>query len=63
VGSSDGWDYQQHAAWYFEAVRHGWSRLERIFDHRTSADGLIATFERLATGEIAPTKVLVEYRP
>jgi alcohol dehydrogenase len=61
VGSSDGWDYQEHAHWYFDVVRGHSYNLEQIFDYHTTADDLAATFERLATGAITPTKVLVRY--
>lgn len=61
VASSDGWDYRRHAAWYFPAVREGPADLQQLFQHRTSPAGLIDTFARLATGAIAPVKVLVEY--
>jgi alcohol dehydrogenase len=61
VGSSDGWDYQEHARWYFDAVsRHSYN-LEQIFTYHTTAGDLAATFERLAIGAITPTKVLVKY--
>jgi len=61
VGSSDGWDYQEHARWYFDVVGRHAHNLEQIFDYHTTADGLAVTFEQLATGEITPTKVLVHY--
>jgi len=61
VGSSDGWDYQEHAKWYFKVVRDYASELEQIFDYYTTADDLISTFEGLANATIAPTKVLVAY--
>ncbi len=61
VGSSDGWDYQAHAAWYFDVVREGSRGLERVFEHRIAADNLIITFTQLAAGAIAPLKVLVRY--
>ncbi len=61
VGSSDGWDYQEHARWYFDVVRGHAYNLEQIFNYHTTADDLAATFERLATGAITPTKVLVQY--
>ncbi len=63
VGSSDGWDYQEHAKWFFTIVREHSHNLENIFDYQTRADNLITTFELLATGAIAPTKVLVLYNP
>ena len=61
VGSSDGWDYQEHARWYFDVVRGHSYNLEQIFNYYTTADDLAATFEQLATGAITPTKVLVQY--
>ena len=61
VGSSDGWDYQEHARWYFDVVRRYSYNIEQIFNYHTTADDLAATFEQLATGAITPTKVLVQY--
>jgi alcohol dehydrogenase len=61
VGSSDGWDYQEHARWYFDVVRRHSYNLEQIFNYHTTADELAATFERLATGAITPMKVMVQY--
>jgi hypothetical protein len=61
VGSSDGWDYQEHARWYFDVVRGHSYNLEQIFNYHTTPGDLAATFERLATGAITPTKVLVHY--
>lgn len=60
-GSSDGWDYQEHAKWYFQFVQERICNLERIFNYSTIADHLIATFEQLAMGTISPLKVLVRY--
>ncbi len=62
VGSSDGEDYPAHARWYFEVVQEDSRGLEQLFDYRTTAEALPQTFERLATGETAPVKVLVQYR-
>ncbi len=61
VGSSDGWDYQEHAKWFFNHLREHPSNLEQLFDYHTTANKLIATFELLATGAIMPIKVLVRY--
>jgi alcohol dehydrogenase len=61
VGSSDGWDYQEHAKWFFNFVSEHIPKLEDLFDYQTTADNLIATFELLATGAIVPIKVLVYY--
>ena len=61
VGSSDGWDYQEHGRWYFSMVREHAHNLKQLFDYHTTADDLISTFEKLASGTIVPTKVLVHY--
>jgi alcohol dehydrogenase len=61
VGSSDGWDYQEHAKWFFSIAQTSTSILEKLFDYQTSANDLIATFELLANEEIMPIKVLVKY--
>lgn len=61
VGSSDGWDYQRHARWYFECVQDGASELAALFEVDVTAADLPLTFERMARGEISPTKVLVRY--
>ncbi len=62
VGSSDGWDYREHARWYFDVVRGADTRLEEIFDLRVGAEELPRTFEDLADEKIQPVKVLVDYR-
>ena len=61
VGSSDGWDYQEHAKWFFTLVRESSYNLEDLFDYEMTADKLIETFELLANGAIVPIKVLVHY--
>jgi alcohol dehydrogenase len=61
VGSSDGLNYQEHAKWYFTVVREHAHTLEQLFGYRTTANDLIRTFERLASGTIASVKVLAEY--
>ena len=58
VGSSDGEDYQAHAAWFFGLP--DLSILTRLFDLEVSAANLPQTFEKLARGE-RPVKVLVRY--
>jgi alcohol dehydrogenase len=63
VASSDGWDYQQHARWYFEQVRDGAPELEALFEAHVPAAGLPALFERMASGETPPVKVFVQYTP
>ena len=42
-------------------VREHAHNLEQLFDYHTTADDLISTFEKLASGTIVPTKVLVHY--
>ncbi|MEI5906791.1 alcohol dehydrogenase catalytic domain-containing protein [Bacillus spongiae] len=60
IGSSDGWDYQEHANWHFsnvEKVPH----IEQIFQHQISHQELINCFEELSKKVINPLKVLVKY--
>lgn len=61
VGSSDGWDYQEHAKWYFQFVQKHPHGLERLFDYVTTRNELAATFDQLASGTITPVKVFVSY--
>ncbi|GCE20851.1 zinc-dependent alcohol dehydrogenase [Dictyobacter kobayashii] len=61
IGSSDGWDYHQHAAWYFREVQRHPTHLEQLFELRIARDELISTFEQLAKGGMHPIKVLVSY--
>ncbi len=61
VASSDGWDYQAHAAWYFPWVQAAGLPIEILFEETISAETLPETFERLTTQSPRPLKVLVEY--
>ena len=61
IGSSDGWDYHQHAAWYFLEVQQHSTPLEQLFELQITRDELISTFEQLAEGDIHPIKVFVSY--
>ncbi len=61
VGSSDGWDYQEHARWYFQYVQEHAHHLEKLFDYATTQHDLAATFEQLALGTLNPMKVVVNY--
>ena len=61
IGSSDGWDYHQHAAWYFDYVRKNQRDLEQLFELHITDKELKGTFNQLAKGEIAPIKILVKY--
>jgi alcohol dehydrogenase len=60
VGSSDGWDYQKHALWFFRASDTA-PNLSKIFDHEISSDELIDCFKELSENTIRPIKVLVKY--
>ncbi|RDB33987.1 zinc-binding alcohol dehydrogenase [Exiguobacterium sp. RIT594] len=59
VGSSDGWDYQEHAAWFFKTAPHV-PRLEHLFEQTVASNDLAECFERLLT-DATPLKVLVLY--
>lgn len=61
VGSSDGWDYQQHAAWFFGLEQEKLMGLELFFELMIKADELPQTFEKLADKEISPIKILVKF--
>ncbi len=61
VGSSDGWDYHLHAAWYFQEIQRYPTPLEELFQLQISSNELISTFTQLALGELYPTKVLVDW--
>jgi len=61
VGSSDGWDYQAHATWYFDVLSRGGSALAHIFDLEVPVSALAQTLERLATDNTAAIKVCVRY--
>ena len=59
--SSDGWDYRQHARWYFDVVRDVYTGLEDIFDLHTTVKDLPHIFEAMAQEETRPIKVLIDY--
>jgi alcohol dehydrogenase len=61
VGTSNGWNYHEHAVWYFQAVRQNSTRLEQLFEKEIAQSELVATFERLAGSSSRPVKVLVHY--
>ena len=62
AGSSDGWDYQAHARWFFDVTRYQVSLLGQLFEWHVTAEELSETFRRLAHGAERPLKVLVRYR-
>ena len=59
VGSSDGENYQEHAAWFFGLP--DLAKLMALFDLEVDAEDLPGTFEQIASGELRPVKVLVRY--
>lgn len=60
IGSSDGYDYQKHADWFFSQIKQT-PFLEEIFQHEIQYTGLIQCFEELSQGIINPLKVFVSY--
>ena len=64
VASSDGWDYAQHAAWFFDVFTHDpatRAALEALYDWRIPAADLPDAFARMAAAEQPPLKVLVDW--
>lgn len=61
VGSSDGWDYEEHSRWYFEQIKDKDSGLRQLFEKTITFEELPQCFEELGTGKISPIKVLVNY--
>lgn len=62
IGSSDGWDYDRHARWYFDYVAREQPPLQHIFDVHIQPEALPRTFAQLADGSLSAIKVLVDYR-
>jgi alcohol dehydrogenase len=61
VGSSDGWDYPAHAAWFWPHARPH-AALTALYGWRVRREELPEAFARLAAaGRERPVKVLVEY--
>lgn len=61
IGSSDGWDYKKHSAWYFENVIRKGSFLSKLFELQIRKEQLIQCFEDLSKDKVNPLKVLIEY--
>ncbi|PFB61882.1 zinc-dependent alcohol dehydrogenase [Bacillus cereus] len=60
IGSSDGYNYQKHADWFFSQIEQTpW--IEEIFQHEIHYTELIQCFEELSQGIITPLKVFVSY--
>jgi len=62
MGSSDGWDYQRHAIWFWQVVEDDNSLAEHLFDETISHNDLPMTFLKLGKGLLNPVKVLVNYQ-
>jgi alcohol dehydrogenase len=60
LGSSDGLNYQDHAAWFYALPNL--EKLEKLFDLETTFHDLAKTFEDLATKKKGAIKVLVNYQ-
>ncbi|SDC08699.1 alcohol dehydrogenase [Bacillus wiedmannii] len=60
IGSSDGYDYQKHADWFFNQIEQTpW--IEGIFQHEIHYNALEKCFEELSERIITPLKVFVSY--
>ncbi|HDR8493465.1 TPA: zinc-binding dehydrogenase [Bacillus cereus] len=60
IGSSDGYDYQKHADWFFKGIGKT-PFIEEIFQHEIHYTSLIECFDELSLGIIKPLKVYVSY--
>lgn len=61
VASGDGWDYHQHARWYFEYIERAKPPIADVFDLHIERTQLPDTFAQLADGSLSAIKVLVNY--
>ena len=60
IGSSDGYDYQKHADWFFNQIEQTpW--IEEIFQHEIHYTALTQCFKELSEGALKPLKVFVSY--
>ncbi|KMP27964.1 zinc-binding dehydrogenase [Bacillus wiedmannii] len=60
IGSSDGYDYQKHADWFFNQIEQTpW--IGGIFQHEIHYNALEKCFEELSERIITPLKVFVSY--
>lgn len=62
MGSSDGWNYEKHAIWFWKMVENDNLLAQTLFDLTISHTELPQTFHQLAKGQINPVKVLVNYQ-
>ncbi|MEC2866716.1 alcohol dehydrogenase [Bacillus thuringiensis serovar kyushuensis] len=60
IGSSDGYDYQKHADWFFKEIAQT-PFIEEIFQYEIHYTSLIQCFDELSLGIIKPLKVYVSY--
>ncbi|MED2761196.1 zinc-binding dehydrogenase [Bacillus thuringiensis] len=60
IGSSDGYDYQKHADWFFKEIGQT-PFIEEIFQYEIHYTSLIECFDELSLGIIKPLKVYVSY--
>ncbi|MGM0844948.1 MAG: alcohol dehydrogenase catalytic domain-containing protein [Bacillota bacterium] len=60
VGSSDGWNYQEHSNWFFNECVNT-PHLSKIFNYEIQSDQLIDCFAKLSNQSDRPLKVLVKY--
>ncbi|PGQ05408.1 hypothetical protein COA08_26210 [Bacillus cereus] len=60
IGSSDGYDYQKHADWFFRKIEQT-PFIEEIFQHDINYTALVQCFEELGQGIINPLKVYISY--
>jgi alcohol dehydrogenase len=67
AATSDGWDYHQHATWYFDHLRRHSTTLAEVFQEEITCEDLPLWFtrraDRAAAGDAGPVKLLVRYTP
>lgn len=63
IGSSDGWDYQAHARWFFRVMCQQADLFDLIYDIHTKASQLSQTFTALANQDKTAIKIRVDYPP
>lgn len=62
IASSDGWDYQRHAIWFWQIIENDYSLVEALFDITIPHMELQKTFTKLAKEQFNPVKVLINYQ-
>jgi alcohol dehydrogenase len=65
IATSDGWDYHQHAVWYFDYLRRHTTTLAEVFQEEIASDDLLRWFALQANlveaGNAGSVKILVRY--